>query len=562
MKNIHLSYTIIFVVLLTWSCTKVDQIIYDAPTPTSAIKTQADIDNAICGIYSKLNAWDCFKEQSFTTIPYADDLSSTATNNTGIWAARIGVNAGVSNTLNVWRAFFTCISNANAVLGYIETTKISDVYKTKARAEAKFLRGLAYFYLVQYYGGVPITTTVFNGSTDLNPSRASVDSVYKLILSDLKEATIGLPTRLVQPSTEFNRATQGSAYGYLAKANLTYANYLSLNNRSSESTKYYTDAKASADFIINSGQYSLIADYSKLWDVTQEKTAYTEVMFGIAYTRDAVTTNVVSEGSGWAAFYNPSSRPNVSGNGALKTGNGTYKVQPWFYERYTTGEYVNDYRVETSFLTSWNNTSAKLSIAFPFVPAVGVVIGATESQPYVNKYTDPNGVALQSNENDLFLLRFSEMYLIKAEAENELNGPTAEAFTAFNAVRARARKANGVARSAPADLTLTVAPTKQAFRMKIFDERGLEFVGEFNRWFDLVRMSAADDKTTMYEYQYATYLPTLVAGLPTYNATTRTWSNGRTEKTNVVPFDKKYLLFPIPTNELSVNNKMTQNPGW
>ena len=98
--------------------------------------------------------------------------------------------------------------------------------------------------------------------------------------------------------------------------------------------------------------------------------------------------------------------------------------------------------------------------------------------------------------------------------------------------------------------------------MKIFDERGLEFVGEFNRWFDLVRVRYSDNTRTMYEYQFGTFLQTLTAGLPTYNSTTKLWSAGRTEKTNIIPFDKKYLLYPIPANELSVNLNMTQNPGW
>jgi hypothetical protein len=559
MKNIFIISIIICSLFIVSSCTKIDQQIYDAPTPTNAIKSQSDVDNSIIGLYSQLNSWSGFKEQEFILYPWADDLSSTFSNAEGLWGAKINVNSGTPNTYNVWNRFYQAISNANAVISYTQTLSLNDTYKAKARAEAKFIRGLCYFYLVQYYGAVPLTTTVFDANTNLQPTRASVDSVYQLILADFSEGVTTLPTRTAQPTSEFNRATQGAALGFMAKANLTYANYLDLNKRTSESVLYYGRAKAEADSLINSGQYSLLSDYAKLYDVTNKVAPYSEVIFGIAYSRDPTVVNVTAEGSNWAAYFNPSTKPNSGGNGAFKTGNGAIKVHPWFYDKYNSAEYVNDYRVATTFTTTWINTTGKTVVTYPLAPPTG---GLTESQPYINKYNDPGSITVQNCINDLYLLRLSEIYLIKAEAENELNGPTAIAMTAFNAVRARARLANGTLRSAPADLVLAQAPTKEAMRMKIFDERGLEFVGEFNRWFDLVRMRYSDNARTMYEYQFGTFLPTLTAGLPTYNTTTKVWSTGRTEKTNIIPFDKKYLLYPIPANEIAVNQNMSQNPGW
>jgi len=321
----------------------------------------------------------------------------------------------------------------------------------------------------------------------------------------------------------------------LAKANLTYANYLDLNQRSSESAVYYGRARSEADSIINGGQYILLSDYAKLYDISNKVLPYSEVIFGIVYTRDPTKVDVTCEGSNWANYFNPNTKPNCGGAGASKTGGGAFKVHPWFYDKYNTGDYVNDYRVATTFTTTWVNTTGKTVVTYPLIPPTGAL---TESQPYINKYNDPSATAAQNCGNDLYLLRFSEIYLIKAEAENELNGPTAASLAAFNAVRARARLANGTPRTTPTDVVLSQVPTKEAMRMKIFDERGLEFVGEFNRWFDLVRMRYSDNVRTMYEYQFGTFLPSLTAGLPTYNATLKTWSAGRTEKTNIIPFDK------------------------
>ena len=542
MKNTNFKITIIGCLLILMSCAKVDQQIFDSPTPTNAIKTQADVDNAIIGLYSQLNSWSSFKEQEFILFAWADDLSSVFTNALGTWGAKVNVNSGTTNLTNVWSRNYQAISNANAVISYSQNLALTDAYKAKAIAEAKFIRGLNYFYLVQYFGAVPITTTVFDAQSNMKPVRNSVDSVYQLILSDFAEGVKSLPTRSAQASGEFNRATQGAAQGFMAKANLTYANYLDLQNRSSEAKLYYSRASAEADSIINSGQYFLITDYAKLWDLASEKNAYTEVLFGIAYAKDPSVTNVTAEGSNWAAYYNPSTKPNCGGNGTFKTGNGALKVHPWFYEKYSTGEYLNDYRTETTFTTTWVNTTGKTVVTFPLIPPTGAL---TESQPYINKYNDPGSITVQNCDNDLFLLRLAEIYLIKAEAENEINGPTAIALNAFNAVRARARNANGTARLTPVNITTAQVPSKESLRMKIFDERGLELVGEFNRWFDLVRMRYSDNSRTMYEYQFGTFLPSLTGGLPTYNATTKTWTTGRTEKTNIIPFDKKYLLYPF-----------------
>jgi hypothetical protein len=65
----------------------------------------------------------------------------------------------------------------------------------------------------------------------------------------------------------------------------------------------------------------------------------------------------------------------------------------------------------------------------------------------------------------------------------------------------------------------------------------------------------------MYEYQFGTFIPSLTAGLPKNSA--GIWQGGGvTEATNVIPFDPKYLLLPIPANQTAVNTNLSQNPGW
>src|SRR5690606_4698832 len=118
--------------------------------------------------------------------------------------------------------------------------------------------------------------------------------------------------------------------------------------------------------------------------------------------------------------------------------------------------------------------------------------------PYLAKFKDPRG-SQYNNENDSYILRLAEIYLIYAEAENEINGPTTAAYNAFNQLRIRARKADGTASDFPEDLVEGLS--REDFRMAIFRERGLELLGEDRkRYFDLLRMKAPTGEP-MYLYQ-------------------------------------------------------------
>ena len=227
---------------------------------------------------------------------------------------------------------------------------------------------------------------------------------------------------------------------------------------------------------------------------------------------------------------------------------------------YSQGEYAGDYRSEVSFLTRWSyQGTSREGITFPETASSNEVV---QLYPYINKYADPNGLQARNNENDFDIIRLSEVYLIKAEAENELNGPTPEAYTAFNMLRQRARLADGNVRTTPSDLQPGLS--KEKFRLAIFNERGLEFVGEGHRWFDAIRMRYLDNKRTMIQYRYEDFYPAMAKSAPSYNKTTHTWGGGLVQPLNVVSWTPKFLLWPIPSPEIDANPNMTQNTeyGW
>ena len=130
------------------------------------------------------------------------------------------------------------------------------------------------------------------------------------------------------------------------------------------------------------------------------------------------------------------------------------------------------------------------------------------------------------------------MLLTLAEAENEVNGPTAEVYSAINEIRTRAGQPN-----------LPTGLSKDEMRKRIRHERRVELACEGLRWNDLCRWKAGklleNIKTYLGPRDPATGEYRVV-----YPGMTRTW------------YDRLYL-YPIPTDEFTYNpNLLPQNPGW
>jgi len=546
------------------------------PTLSNTLNSQGDIPAYVNGCYSYLSGFNCFKDSWAMLFYTADDITGPTTN---LYSSKT-YDANTVQGSRFWGSMYACINNCNQLLENIEPLAIDSAYKSRIEGEGYFLRAFCYFYLVRMWGDVPLKIRTTASGFDVNYPRISADTVYQQIFSDLTQAKNRLLVTL--PVAELGHATKGAALGFLAKAYLTYANHLDLAGNKTAALPYYQLAENYADTLISLGKYSFIPNYADIWDVDKKRAAYSsEVIFGIPFTRDQQVSSSLSLGSEFAAAFMPYDMPNVAGLALpssrvfvrkgdtitmTQTGAATQgTVQPWFAKTYSTGDYAGDYRFETSILTNWtclaDNGTPINTYTFPLTRSpntTGLIF--IKPYPYLNKYVDPYGLDAADNGNDLYIMRISEIYLIKAEAENEINGPTIKAYNAFNMLRARARLANGTIRSTPANLQAGL--TQDQFRMKIVDERALEFVGEGQRWFDLVRMKSPNG-TSILEYQLNTFIPSLPQGTPVFNTTTRVWGGGLTFPSNVPPFQKRFLLFPIPYSELSTNPAITyQNPGY
>ena len=152
---------------------------------------------------------------------------------------------------------------------------------------------------------------------------------------------------------------------------------------------------------------------------------------------------------------------------------------------------------------------------------------ANESAPYISGQNTSSSV-----------LRYAEVLLVKAEAENELNGPTSAAYEALNAIRRRAywdpytNSQNQPSDGTPLEYSDL---SKDQFRKAIQNERYREFVTEGNRWFDLKRwhilVKTIKEKVPADDLKYK----------------------------NISP--RNYYL-PVPETQIVLNPKLEQNWGY
>lgn len=532
-------------------------------------KTEEDALEAIYGVYSTLTDYNYHKTNWPLILPtYEDAMFSTGVS----VPATVSNNTHSSNTgpcVDFWKTLYAGINNANEILARVPNIAFNNENdRNRILAEAHFLRALFYYDLVRLYGGkngIPVITVPTTGLENAYNAQQPKEKVYELIINDFtfaagknNDGSLRLPRRKDSGYVQ-GRATNGAAHGFLAEVYLTMDEWKAAVNE--------------ADSVIDSQQYEFLDDYAKLWNVTYELEAQKELIFSVAFFRDNGAVTGSSLGSNIAQLYNPagvmvggeSTCGNPYGKGA-----GNFRVQKWFIQFYQDDKdnlgysdpdvdasqdennlMYKDYRIETSFWRTFqqkNNTTGELGSVVTCYPAAGGQ--KQENWGYIKKYIDPQGVDNRTNENDMPRLRLSDMYLIKAEALNEL-GEYQEACKAIDKVRERVRKANGIERSWPKyismdrDDNIGRTLTKQEFRWLVFMERGLEFAGEQKRWFDLVRMKY-DENTLMYDYMKDSYIPSL--------------SSSTVDSHGVMAERKKY--FPIPFNEIARNDSVKQNPGY
>jgi starch-binding outer membrane protein, SusD/RagB family len=544
MKKLKLMKKIFYIIAIFFlaSCSDLlEEQSYDFLVPSSYYKTEADAESAIIGVYNTMITYGFYK-QGYWEFGFDCDHASGPTWLFG--AIGVGNFLGYWGVDNIWNDHYLMISRANSVLENVAGMDINPDVKQRVLGEAYFFRAFAYFDLVRMYGGVPIRLhTVASGLEPASMPRATVMETYEQIISDFKAAESMLFPYENSLSGGIGHVTKDVASAYLAKTyatiasggmsgvtievltakvkegdNLPYGRYPFQKNvvtglEEVNSLEYYQLAKEKSEEVINTSGRTLFPNFMDNFKQSNrhknENMLMCEFTGPSKYSEDAL----VQVHSGLAIF--------GPGNGG-----GWYWGSRNFYNNYLEQGTKLDERALYGI-----NHQPTIAGKYYFpeedteYATDGYVFVESQDKAYTTKYDDISIKIVGSTDARYPILRLSDVYLLNAEANNELdNFP--EAYASLNEVRRRAKTLD-----APSGMD------KDELRSFILEERGREFFAENNnRRDDLLR--------------WGIYLEVMNF----MNSDKYGIVKARTEQA---------LLLPIPQSEINSNDEIgVNNPGW
>lgn len=505
-----------FLLMGATACKKefIEQTPVDAYTVDNFYKTEAQFQSAIVAAYAPLrdvlvNDYFTSEMHSDNTVyqPYADQGTAYTQRRNIADFTNTSTNAYANAT---WQHSYTGISRCNAIIENLPLLKTisSDSVRKSIDGQAKFLRALNYYKLVQLYGAVPLFLKVITKADDAFIPRTGVDTVYQQIIADAKDAIDELALPKFPQS---GIATKGAATMLLADV---YSQQ-----------KRWSEAEALLNSLATMG-YSLYANYGDAF--LPANNTGNESLFAIQFlggTATGTTPNVTT-----LHFIPRSKNTNLlTGiNNLDNTGTGGWNTPSSdliaAYEN-------NDKRLDASigiiegtYDGSYYMTYSAAKSVVGYTPASGKI-----GIPYIKKYLHSPLPASTGSSDDFPVYRYSEALLLLAEVLNE-QGKSADALVPLNKVRTRA----GLIASTTTDQT--------QLKNIIWHERRVELAFENHRWEDLLRSGTTNALVVINAFgvkirQELSYLPS---------------------DSHVV--NEHNLLFPIPQADRDLNPLLTPNP--
>ncbi|MRI00665.1 RagB/SusD family nutrient uptake outer membrane protein [Kriegella sp. EG-1] len=548
-KNIGRVLLVAIVAFTIYSCNKyIEEENYTNLTGEDFI-TEDNADRLVVGVYNALRP--IYKNYDVTML--GTDIFTTQGNiNTDLSSLNVylNINSSTGSFSSEWSNNYNVISKANIVVNRfnnnIDWTPSNTSTRDNGIAQARALRALAYFNLVQQFGGVVISLDEINDISS-EYSRSSEQETYLQIISDLEQAIPNL-----EANPEPGRFSQRAAQHLLAKVHLTRA-YTS-NADSDDFVKAAALAESAiGSYDIKSQSYAQVFDY--------ENQLNDEILFAIQYGAggDYEDRNNNKHSS---LKFSVDQLPGLNRQNPYGFRAGNVMPTEFFYSLFEDNDTREDATLHRALYANIVDTVGTDAIAegdtviyFP-----KNTLSQDELEDRLNRYyvyqpdqyyyndspTNISGVNYQYTDNtinanfpifkkfddvgfdeaeggyrDTFIFRVAESHLIAAEAHLGAGNLT-QATAHTNIVRERA---TGVVNHYT---TVTVDD--------ILNERALELAGETSRWNDLKRTGKLQERINLYNPHIIDH--------GSFDATV-------------------HLLRPIPATEIILSdNNIEQNPGY
>lgn len=494
----------------------------DRVTLDNFFQSENDLRAATAGLYNKV--WFDFNDKFYYALgdgrsnnlyaPYSDYIypftDLTETSLTG-------------PLVSAWQAFYNVVGQANNTINNIQqnSKNVTEQQKNVAIAEARFMRGTAYWYLASLWGNVILiednSVLVNKPIVNTNPR----NQVFEFAMRDLEFAAKHLPATVGQAG----RLTKWSAFAMLSRVYLQVSGISDNPNSGLRNETYLGLARQAAEKVIEESGLSLVGNYADLFKV--ENNNNKESLFALQWVPngDYGVTNTHQ-----AYFANGSE---ITGDDAA-----------WGYYTFASYDMMSEYEREDSL-----RRKATFMAYGDVYPEINKANGGYLYEKATDRCNVKKGVVGSTKDTDgkssrmnsalnTYMIRLAEVYLNYAEAilGNNASTTDAKALQYFNMVRARAK--------VPARTTLDY----QAIR----HERRVEFAMEGLYWYDLLSRSYYKQQEVL---NYIELQDRAHNGSYTYDKNAHTLEKSEETTTRPVnPATAERLLLPYPESE------MVQNP--
>lgn len=467
-------------------------------------------EQAVRGVYASLKdngGYGYYAGYLYWLFEYpVDVVTATATSRQGGQLDDLTYDASNSVLNNVWSSIFRMISRSNEALSLINRIDYTgngstETLKNQHLGEVHFLRALAYYDATDLWGDVPLilkSSAEFTAE-DENPTLTSKADIEQAMISDLEFAEANLPPSY--PTSEVARATSGAAKALLARLYMRRGEFDKAADKTSEVINTVYDLRTK-------DEGGIVSLYST------DNRSDNEFIFVLKSSNEAGAYGTNSNSFGI------NSTP-----WDLNRGWGNFPILLDFYKEFTPED---DRR---SLLTGIFNTLYGQVVSVP--KEYGGIGGSAPDTvlatyvynlkyPHVNNYN-------YAGFNNVTILRYADVLLMRAEALNEIQGPTQESINLLNQVRTR---------SSLSEYTLADLSSKDALRDAIFEERHLEFFMEGRRRDDLIRWgkSASNGASPLLKFKEKV--------------------QARLKDPSTYSDNVDYTVYPYPLNELESNTSL------
>lgn len=498
-------YTLLFALVLSFASCDLDRFPEDKVSTPTFWKSENDVRLALMGCYSYVptSVYDAYEDgnadNAYCQYPWESNATSISSGS---------INNDLSDDYG-----FQGIRRFNYFLDNVDKSPISDQLKARYKAEVRVLRAWRYFDLANKFGAIPLITKSISEAAEAAIAPTAEGDVIKFVIKELDESIPSLPEKPEYRSM----LCQDAAWVIKSRVHLFYGQWKEAAEASQKvmnsknGYKLFKVSNLTADDLKD--DYSNLIDFASeqdkknfmlglrsyekmFWDANQGNS---ELIFEVEYIKESqwdyssgINTLFFADnaGGGWSSI-----TPTQELVNSYWKRDGSKFNAPTKEERaknYNKGDFSQAY------LSEFKNRDTRLYASIMFPGSVWNAMskdfifkwnkgGNNISKTGYNfrKMTDPNTPREEYKAPQNFMaMRYAEVLLNYAEAQNELSGPSASVFDALDQIRERVSMPK-IDRAANA--------TKEALRNTIRNERRIELAAEGFRWDDIRRWKLSKD---------------------------------------------------------------------